>query len=52
MIDTSEGHDNTKPNKWDQLVGLSLMIPGAQVDRERFLRTQLSRYCDEEQIEV
>ena len=51
MIDTSESQQTeTKSSKWDRIMELALAIPGARVDRESFLRVELSSYCDEEQI--
>ena len=51
MIDTSESQQTeTKSSKWDRIMELALAIPGARVDRENFLRVELSSYCDEERI--
>ncbi len=38
-------------SKGDKIISLALAVPGARVNREDFLRTQLNSYCDEEQIE-
>ena len=39
-----------KTNKWNSIIKLALSLPGARVDREKFLRAQLSSHCDEEQV--
>ncbi len=35
---------------WERVLRASLALPGAKVDRASFLTSQLSSYCDEEQI--
>ena len=39
-----------KSPKWANIIEVSLAIPGARVNRENFLRTQLGSHCDEEQV--
>ena len=53
MLDTSKPETEEKDSgatAWNRIVGVSLAMPGAKVDRESFLRSQLMGYCDEEQI--
>ena len=35
---------------WDRILRASLALPGAKVDRDSFLASQLSNYCNEEQV--
>ncbi len=35
---------------WDRILRASLALPGAKVDRDSFLASQLSNYCSEEQV--
>ena len=37
---------------WDKVMGAALAIPGAKVDRDSFLRSQLAPYCDDCQIRL
>ena len=39
-----------KTRKWNSVIKLALSLPGARVDREKFLRDQLTSYCDEKQV--
>ena len=39
-----------KSSRWNQIIELVLKLPGARVDRENFLRTELGSYFDEEQV--
>ena len=53
MLDTYEPETEEKDSgatAWNRIVGASLAMPGAKVDRESFLRSQLMGYCEEEQI--
>ena len=35
---------------WGRILRAALALPGAKVDRASFLRSQLSNYCDEDQV--
>ena len=37
---------------WDMIMGAALALPGAKVDRDSFLRSQLAPYCDDCQIHL
>ncbi|MYC72684.1 MAG: hypothetical protein F4X17_18450 [Gemmatimonadetes bacterium] len=47
----SEQHEakETGAKAWDRIMGASLALPGAKVDRGSFLYSQLINYCDETQ---
>ena len=54
-MDTAESHsampEESKGAKmWDRILGASLALPGAKVDRRAFLRSQLSPYCTKQQV--
>ena len=39
-----------KTRKWNSVIKLALSLPAARVDRDKFLRDQLTSYCDEKQV--
>ena len=47
----SDQHEakETGAKTWDRIMGASLALPGAKVDRNSFLYSQLHNYCDETQ---
>ena len=51
-MDTVEtGAEESKGEKiWARVLRASLALPGAKVDRRAFLRSQLSPYCNEQQV--
>ena len=52
LTDTQDAEQvvDKKINKWNSVIKLALSLPGARVDREKFLRDQLTSHCDEEQV--
>ena len=52
-MDTVEtGAEKSKGEKiWARVLRASLALPGAKVDRRAFLRSQLSPYCNEQQVD-
>ena len=50
-MDTTETPEKSTGEKmWDRVLGASLALPGAKVDRRAFLRSQLSPHCTEQQV--
>ena len=46
-----ESPEESKGEKvWARVLRASLALPGAKVDRRAFLRSQLSPYCNEQQV--
>ena len=52
-MDTVEtGAEKSKGEKiWARVLRVSLALPGAKVDRRAFLKSQLSPYCNEQQVD-
>lgn len=52
LTDTQDAEQvvDKKINKWNAIIKLALSLPGARVDRDKFLRDQLTSYCDEEKV--
>lgn len=48
-VETSEEQDTTS-QVWNRLMGAALAVPGAKVNRTKFLSAQLSSHCGEEQV--
>ena len=46
--DSQDDNDDTKARVWDRILGAAMALPGAKVDRDRFLRAQLQTYYDEQ----
>ena len=44
--------NNNESNALNKVLGASLQLPGSRVDRETFLRKELSKYCKEEEINM
>lgn len=42
--------DDAEGRVWPKILGASLSIPGARVDRDSFLRSQLLSYCPDHQV--
>ena len=44
--------DTTTSQVWNKLMGAALVLPGAKVNRTKFLTSQLRSHCSEEQVQV
>ena len=44
--------DTTTSQVWNKLMGAALALPGAKVNRTKFLTSQLRSHCSEEQVQV
>ena len=43
--------DSTTSQVWNKLMGAALALPGAKVNRTKFLTSQLRSHCSEEQVQ-
>ena len=46
-----DDNDYTKARVWDRILGAAMALPGAKVDRDRFLTAQLQTYYDEQVVQ-
>ena len=50
-VETNSSEENTTTSEvWNKLLGASLAMPGAKVNRAKFLSSQLGSHCTEEQV--
>ena len=52
-VETNVPDENTATSQaWNKLMGFVLALPGAKVDRTKFLSSQLGNHCSEEQVQA